>query len=126
MGLMTPLARVLGTGSAKEGTGHWWWQRLTAIALVPLGLWFVVSLLTLVGSDHGAAVQWLRSPLQAALMVLFVAVAFWHAILGLQVVVEDYVHAEGTKFAVLIAIKLIIALCTVVAILLILRTFLGA
>ena len=85
MTLKTPLARVLGLGSAKDGVGHWWWQRLTAIAIVPLGIWFVLSVVSLAGAQHGAAVSWLQSPLNAALFLCFLLAAFWHASLGLQV-----------------------------------------
>ena len=125
MTLKTPLARVLGLGSAKEGVGHWWWQRLTAIAIVPLGIWFVLSVVSLAGADHGAAVAWLQSPLNAALFLCFVLAAFWHASLGLQVVVEDYIHTEWLKMAILISIKLLITLFSIMAALLVLRIFLG-
>ena len=123
--LRTPLARVLGMGSAKQGSSHWWWQRMTSVALVPLGVWFVISVLMLAGSDHGSATLWLRSPFQAAPFLLFMAVAFWHAAVGLQVVVEDYIHSEGLKMAVLITIKMIIALASVISVLLLLRIYLG-
>jgi succinate dehydrogenase / fumarate reductase membrane anchor subunit len=126
MDMRTPLARVLGLGSAKQGSSHWWWQRMTAIALVPLGVWFVISVLMLAGSGHDRATLWLRSPFQAAPFMLFMAVAFWHAALGLQVVVEDYIHTEGLKMAVLITIKMTISLAMVIAALLLLRIYLGA
>jgi succinate dehydrogenase / fumarate reductase membrane anchor subunit len=126
MDLRTPLARVLGLGSAKQGSSHWWWQRMTAIALVPLGVWFVISVLMLAGSGHGRATLWLRSPFQAAPFMLFMALAFWHAALGLQVVVEDYIHPEGLKMAILITIKMAISLAMVIAALLLLRIYLGA
>ena len=125
MSLKTPLARVLGLGSAKDGVGHWWGQRLTAVALVPLGLWFVYSVLDLLPADHHAAVQWLRSPVQAALFILFSVTVFWHAYLGLQVVIEDYVHTEWLKVTALVTLKMILALLLVVTILMILQVFLG-
>jgi succinate dehydrogenase / fumarate reductase membrane anchor subunit len=125
MALKTPLARVLGLGSAKSGVDHWWWQRITSIALIPLGIWFVWSVISLAGSSHEVASGWLQSPLNAALFVSFVLAVFWHAALGLQVVVEDYVHTEWLKMAVLIAIKLLVALFSVIAVLLVLRIFLG-
>ena len=124
--LKTPLARVLGLGSAKDGVDHWWWQRLTAIAIVPLGIWFVWSVVRLAGADHVEAAAWLQSPLNASLFLFFVIAGFWHASLGLQVVVEDYIHTEWMKMAVLIVIKLLVALFSMIAALLVLRIFLGA
>jgi succinate dehydrogenase / fumarate reductase membrane anchor subunit len=103
MSLRSPLARVRGLGSAKDGTHHWWLQRLTAVALVPLTLWFVVGVIGHVGADQAAVKAWMGSPIQAALMIAFVAVAFHHGQLGMQVVIEDYVHDEGTKLVLLIA-----------------------
>lgn len=126
MELQSPLARVLGLGSAKAGVGHWWWQRMTAIALVPLGIWFVWSVISLAGVGHAAATEWLQSPLNAALFIFFVVAAFWHALLGLQVVIEDYIHAEWLKMTVLIVLKMLIALFSVISVLLVLRIFLGA
>ncbi|MBB3063805.1 MULTISPECIES: succinate dehydrogenase, hydrophobic membrane anchor protein [Limibacillus] len=105
MSLRTPLARVRGLGSAKDGTGHWWSQRLTAIALVPLCLWFVVSVISMVGADYGTFLHWLSSPLSGGLMILLIIATFYHAALGLQVVIEDYVHQEGIKIASIIAVK---------------------
>ena len=104
-GLRSPLGRAVGLGSAKEGVEHWWAQRLGSLALVPLSLWFVGSIIALAGASHGEFVDWLSSPLAAVLMVLVVAVSFHHAALGLQVVVEDYVHHEGVKIAVLVLVK---------------------
>lgn len=126
MSLQSPLSRVLGLGSAKDGVGHWWWQRLTAVALVPLGLWFVFAVLHLQSGDHTAAVQWLHSPMQAALLILFSVIVCWHAFLGLQVVVEDYVHTEWLKVTVLIVLKMVLALLLVVTVLMILRIFLSS
>ena len=96
MSLRSPLGRVLGLGSAKEGVHHWWTQRLTSIALVPLSIWFVVSLLALPSLDHATVIAWLGQSWTALLMVLFVLVAVWHSQLGVRVVIEDYVHG-GTK-----------------------------
>jgi succinate dehydrogenase / fumarate reductase membrane anchor subunit len=100
--LKTPLGRVRGLGSAKDGAHHWWMQRLTGIAMVPLGIWLAFSLASLSGAGWQEVVAWLSSPLAALAMILFVTVGFWHLKLGIQVVVEDYVHSEGTKVAVLI------------------------
>jgi succinate dehydrogenase / fumarate reductase membrane anchor subunit len=105
--LRSPLGRAIGLGSAKEGVEHWWIQRLTAVALVPLSLWFVASLIALAGADHDTVIEWLSGPLAAILMLLLIGATFYHAALGLQVVIEDYVHAEGAKFAALVLNKLI-------------------
>ena len=85
--MASPLARVRGLGSAKEGADHWWAQRLTAVALVPLTLWFVYSVVSLLGAGHAEAVAWASAPLNALLLVLLIATTFYHAQLGLQVVV---------------------------------------
>ncbi|MDW3206303.1 MAG: succinate dehydrogenase, hydrophobic membrane anchor protein [Alphaproteobacteria bacterium] len=106
MSLKSPLGKVRGLGSAKDGTHHWWAQRVTAVALVPLTLWFVYAALSLAGSDFATASAWLASPFNAIAMLLLIIATFHHLHLGLQVVVEDYVHAEGTKIAVMLAIKL--------------------
>jgi len=92
--LQSPLARVRHLGAAKEGVSHWWGQRLTALLLVPLALWFVGSLWSLVvgGADRAALVDWLSGPVAAVLMLLFLGATFYHLKLGLQVVIEDYVH----------------------------------
>jgi succinate dehydrogenase membrane anchor subunit len=104
--LRTPLGRALGLGSAKEGVEHWWVQRVTAVALVPLTLWFVASLVAHLRADHASAVVWLGSPLTAIAMVLLVVATFVHMALGLQVVIEDYVHHEATKIVSLVLVRL--------------------
>ena len=110
MALQSPLARVRHLGSAKEGVSHWWWQRLTAILLVPLSLWFVGSLLSLVagGADRDDFVDWLSGPVAAVLMLLFLGATFYHLKLGLQVVIEDYVH--GTCKWVLLILNTLLCL----------------
>ncbi len=105
MTLRSPLGRVLGLGSAKEGVQHWWLQRLTSIALVPLAAWFVVSLLTLPSFDHTTVVAWMAQTWTALLLILFVLVATWHSQLGLRVVVEDYIHGGGAKTLTLVALS---------------------
>ncbi|HUT49529.1 MAG TPA: succinate dehydrogenase, hydrophobic membrane anchor protein [Alphaproteobacteria bacterium] len=105
MSYRSPLARARGLGSAREGAGHWWAQRLTAVALVPLCLWFVIGLLEVIGEGYEAAADWISLTENAALLVLFVVAAFHHAQLGLQVVIEDYVHHEGLKIAGIIIVK---------------------
>ena len=104
--LRSPLGRALGLGSAKEGVEHWWLQRVTAVALILLALWFVAALVAHLGADHAAAVAWLRSPLTAVAMNLLVVATFVHMALGVQVVIEDYVHHEVMKVASLILLRL--------------------
>ena len=105
MSLRSPLARVRGLGTAKEGVGHWWAQRLTALALVPLSLWFMASMAWLAGADHAMVVDWVDSPLVASLLILLLVATLYHAYLGLQVVIEDYVHHEGAKLVWLLGVK---------------------
>ncbi|MBF0333145.1 MAG: succinate dehydrogenase, hydrophobic membrane anchor protein [Alphaproteobacteria bacterium] len=107
MSMRSSLGRVRGLGSAKEGAGHWWVQRLTAIALVPLSLWFVISVIGLIGVDHAALRAWMGVPGNTALMALFLGTLFHHAQLGAQVVIEDYVHGEAAKTAGIIIVKLL-------------------
>jgi succinate dehydrogenase / fumarate reductase membrane anchor subunit len=92
--MRSPLARAMGLGSAKEGVEHWWMERVSAVALVPH-----------TGSDYATFIAWLRTPLASILMILLVIALFYHLALGLQVVIEDYVHS-GTKFAALVAVRL--------------------
>ena len=98
MSMETPLGRVRGLGAAGEGAEHWWQERLTSVAAFLLLLWLAVSLLRLPGLDHRTVTSWLADPLAAVPMLLLVGVGFWHLKLGLQVVVEDYVHEDGNKF----------------------------
>jgi succinate dehydrogenase / fumarate reductase, membrane anchor subunit len=92
MSLRSPLGRVLGLGAAKQGVGHWWSQRVTAIGLILLGAWFIGSLLTLSNFSYETVTAWIRHPVSATLLSLFVAVSAYHSQLGIQVVIEDYVH----------------------------------
>ncbi len=103
--MRTPLGRVRGLGSAKEGTAHWWAQRMTAVALVPLVLWLAFSVIRLAGADYDSLRGWLGMPGNATMMALFVIAAFHHAQLGLQVVIEDYVSCEAKKIALLLLVK---------------------
>ncbi|MEO1194329.1 MAG: succinate dehydrogenase, hydrophobic membrane anchor protein [Pseudomonadota bacterium] len=105
MSLKSPLGQVRGLGSAKEGVQHWWLQRVTALALIPLGLWFVLSIIGMTHAGHDEMVAWLSSPFTAALAILTIVATFWHAMLGVQVVIEDYVHNETTKIAALLLMK---------------------
>jgi succinate dehydrogenase / fumarate reductase membrane anchor subunit len=125
MSLRSPLGRVLGLGSAKGGSSHWYAQRVSAVALVLLGLWFIVSLATLGGVSHARVSGWLGSPLHSALALLLVVTAAYHAMLGLQVVVEDYVADKGRRTLVLIAIKFALIVAAVVGVLAVLRIGFG-
>ena len=125
MSIRTPLARVRGLGSAKSGVSHWWGQRVSAIALVPLSIWFVASVVALIGAEHGATRAWIGSPLAAGLTILLVVATFYHAYLGLQVVIEDYIHHEGAKFAMLLSVQaatIVLALAGVLSVLSLLFT----
>lgn len=97
--LRTPLGQVRGLGSAKDGTHHWWMQRVSAIALIPLTIWFVASLVVLAGSPFEVFTAWVGQPLVAVFLGIFVTVGIWHLKLGAQVVIEDYVHGEAGKIA---------------------------
>ena len=102
--LRSPLGRARGLGAAKEGVAAWWLERVMAVALVPLTLWFTASLIALSGRDYAALVTWLRTPLAAFLMVLLLIALFSHLALGLQVVIEDYVHS-WVKIPTLLAVR---------------------
>ena len=107
MDLRTPIARARGLGSAKDGTRHWWMQRITAIALIPLCVWLVGSLVAIGAADYAQTVHWIRSPAVSIALLLTIAALFHHAQLGMQVIIEDYVHAEWKKLTALIAVKLL-------------------
>ena len=114
--LRSPLGRARGLGSAKEGTHHWWAQRLTALALIPLTIWFVISLISLSGADHAEASAWIGSLWPAALLILTIVMTFHHGQLGLQVVIEDYVHNEYMKIGAIVLVKGAALVLSVVAI----------
>jgi succinate dehydrogenase / fumarate reductase membrane anchor subunit len=97
MSLQSPLGRVRGLGAAGHGVQHWWVQRLTSLALVPLAVWLLVSLLTLPALDFVTLVSWIAGTWTATLLALFVLIASWHSSLGIQVILEDYVHDDGLK-----------------------------
>ncbi|MDQ3494157.1 MAG: succinate dehydrogenase, hydrophobic membrane anchor protein [Pseudomonadota bacterium] len=104
-----PIARARGLGSAKSGTGHFWWQRVTAIVLALLVPWLVGTLVSLVGADLATVQAAIARPWNAILLAAFVLALFWHAKLGIQVVIEDYVHARGVELTLLVLNAL---LCT--------------
>lgn len=124
--LRSSLGRVRGLGSAKEGVGHWWAQRVSAIALVPLAIWFVVAIISLIGADLVVFEQWIGQFGNALLMILTVLVLFYHAHLGMQVVIEDYVHGEGPRVITLLIVKFVLALlaasCVLAVVLVALRS----
>ncbi len=101
----SPLNRAIGLGSARKGVGHWWTERATAIALVPLTFWLMASLVSLSGGNYTSFATWLKMPISTVGMVLLVVALFYHMALGLQVIVEDYVHS-AVRFPALIAIRL--------------------
>ena len=105
--MRSPLGRAIGLGSAKEGVEHWWAQRLTAIALVPLSLWFVSAIIGIAGADLETMQNWVGLPLPAILLVLLLIATFYHLSLGLQVVIEDYVHTDLAKLGLIIIVRLL-------------------
>jgi len=105
--MRSPLGRAVGLGSAKEGVEHWWAQRLTAIALVPLSLWFVSAIIGIAGADLETMQNWVGLPLPAILLVLLLIATFYHLSLGLQVVIEDYVHTDLAKLGLIIIVRLL-------------------
>ncbi|MBN9537489.1 MAG: succinate dehydrogenase, hydrophobic membrane anchor protein [Reyranella sp.] len=105
--LRTHLSRARGLGSAKSGLHHWWVQRITAVALIPLVVWFAVSLVMMSGADYATVRAWIGSPIVMVLLILTIVIGLHHAQLGMQEVVEDYVHSEGLKLASIIALKFI-------------------
>jgi len=120
----TPLARARGLGSAKDGVHHWWIQRLTAIALIPLVVWFAISLVMLSGADYQMARAWIGSPLVMVLLILTIGVGLHHAQLGMQVVWEDYT-AGATRVVMIVLTKFIAAIFGLGAIVAILRIGFG-
>jgi succinate dehydrogenase / fumarate reductase membrane anchor subunit len=123
--LMAPLGRARGLGSAKQGAGHWRTQRVTGIALVPLSLWFVWSVTHLAGAEQDEVKHWLSRPVSAILMSLLVVAMFYHLALGLQVVIEDYMHRESVKIMTLLLVKGLIVLAAASALFAVLRVALG-
>lgn len=120
--MRSPLGRASGLGSAKEGVGHWRLERVTAVALVPLTLWLVTSFIMLTGSDYESFIAWLKSPFVALSMLLLLFALFTHLALGLQVVIEDYVHS-GAMIPLLIAVRFACVALALAGILATLRIF---
>jgi len=105
MSFRTPLGAARGLGSAKHGFSHWWGQRVSALALIPLSLWFAGSVLQLSHADYMSVILWLHTPWVAVLLSLFLVTLLYHAYLGVQVVIEDYVHQKGIEVASLLLVK---------------------
>ena len=126
MSLMTPLNRVLGLGTGKGAAEHWWFQRLTAVALLPLGLWFAYALLTLPGFDYASVVAWVRQPVTSVLLISMVVAIAYHSKLGVQVVVEDYVQGSGLRAATLMASTLAHVGLTIAAVFAVLKVAFGS
>jgi succinate dehydrogenase / fumarate reductase membrane anchor subunit len=119
--LRSPLGRARGMGAAKAGTHHWWMQRVTSVALLPLTLWLVFSLARMPDSTWQQAVSWIGRPFNAVLLLAFLAAGFHHTAAGLQVVIEDYVRGELPRMGAVLAVKGICALLWLVATLAVLR-----
>ena len=121
MSIRTPLARVRGLGTAKDGAHHWWMQRVTSVALIPLVLWFVISLLSVARADYQTFHLWLSNPISAGLMVALLAAMFYHANLGMQVIFEDYVRPEGAKILAVLATQFVLFLLGAISIVAVLK-----
>jgi succinate dehydrogenase / fumarate reductase membrane anchor subunit len=126
MSLRSPIGRVLGLGAAKEGVEHWWMQRVTAVGLVLLGVWFLVSLLRFDDLSYALVTAWLEKPTNAVLMILLVATAAYHSKLGVQVVVEDYIANKGVKIAVMVLLNFVHVALAALGIFAVLRIAFGA
>ena len=123
--LRTPLSRARGLGSAKEGVHHFWAQRITAVALIPLVAWFAISLIMMSGADHGVVRAWIGSPVVMVLLTLTIVIGLHHGQLGMQVVIEDYVHNDGMKLALIVLMRFIAVFFGLAAIVAILRIGFG-
>ncbi len=119
--MRSQLGQVRGLGSAKSGSAHWWAQRLTAFALVPLSLWFVASIIRLAGLPRAAVMHWAAQPLVAGLLIALVLTTFHHLQLGLQAVLEDYMHGEKSRLATIVIMKAAAALLALIAVISVLK-----
>ena len=124
-GYRTPLSRARGLGSAKHGVGHWISERVAATALVPLTLWAVFGVLRLAAGDYDFAVAWIHDPLNAVLMVLTIAISFWHMHAGMRVIIEDYIHVALSKVGLTLLSLFVCGLSGALAIFSILKVALG-
>lgn len=123
--ILSPLAKARGAGSAHHGSGHWLHQRITAVANIPLMLWLVWSVVHMRGWEYADVTMWLAQPVNAILMILAVLSTFYHAVLGLQVVIEDYVHCEFSKIVSLLTLRLFFVAAGVAAIFSVLKVAFG-
>ena len=105
--LRTPLAKVRGLGSAKDGTHHFWVQRVTALALIPLVLWFGVSVASLPDASYASVLAWMDSTFNVTMLVTFIIMGFYHGALGAQVIIEDYVPTQWIRIASIIAVQVL-------------------
>jgi succinate dehydrogenase / fumarate reductase membrane anchor subunit len=119
--MRSTLGRARGLGAAKSGTAHWWAERVTSVALLPLTLWFVLALYRLIGVSAAAVAHWAAHPVNATLLLALIVVTFHHMALGLQVVLEDYIHTEKTRLAAILAMKGATWLLAIAAILSVLK-----
>jgi len=126
MSLRSPLGRVLGLGTARDGTEHWWGQRVSGVAMALLGLWFAASLASMSGFDYAQAVAFISSPINAVLLALLSITMAYHSYLGVQVVIEDYVHAPGLKISALILSRFAHVFLAAAALFAILKLGIGA
>ena len=125
MSLRSPISRVTGLGTAKEGLGHWWSQRVTSVALLFLGLWFVASLLRMPTFSHELVTTWIAAPLNSVLLLLLIGTLVYHSLLGVQVVVEDYVHHHGLKIATMLLLTFAHVVVAALAVFAVLRIAFG-
>jgi len=125
MSLRSPIGRVLGLGAAKEGASHWWSQRVTSVALLLLGLWFVASLLRMPNFGYEVTVAWIASPVNAVLLLLLIATLVYHSLLGVHMIVEDYVHPHGLKIATMMSLTFAHVAIAALAIFAVLRIAFG-
>lgn len=125
MSLRSPIGRVLGLGAAKEGVSHWWSQRVTSVALLPLALWFVSSLLRMPTLQYEFVAAWIAMPLNAVLLLLLTGTLVYHSQLGVQVVVEDYVHHHGLKIVTMLLLTFAHIVVAALAIFAVLRLAFG-
>jgi succinate dehydrogenase / fumarate reductase membrane anchor subunit len=124
MDYRSPLARVRGLGSAKTGTTHWWMQRVTAVALIPLSFWLITFLDLSLNAPYQQTIEWLVAPVNTVCITAWIIAVFYHAALGLQVVIEDYIAAEGIKILVVWMVNLSFLLLALTALIAVFRTLL--
>lgn len=126
MGTGTQLGRVRGLGTAKSGTGHWWQQRVTAISNLVLMTWFIVSLLRLPDLEYQTVIAWLQQPIAAIPLLLLIASVFYHFRLGVQVMLEDYIHHEGNKVLAMMLLNFYVVALAFTAVFSVLKIAFGA